>query len=169
VIDGYGAPEAVGTFVFACFLAAMTLGRWFGPALLERFGRVPVLRVLALLGIVGTTVFVFSPVTWLAIVGAVLWGLGASLGFPVGMSAGADEPAFAAGRVSVISTIGYCAFLVGPPLVGFLGDQFEVLSALMAVTALLAVSALIAPVLRPPAPAIVRVSTRTDTTRVREA
>lgn len=55
---------------------------------------------LAVLGIAGTLLFVFAPFTWLAAVGAVLWGLGASLGFPVGMSAGADEPAHAAGRVA---------------------------------------------------------------------
>ena len=46
------------------------------------------------------------------------------------MSAGADDPALAAARVSVISSIGYCAFLAGPPLIGFLGDQASVLHAL---------------------------------------
>lgn len=150
MIDGYGADEAVGTFVFAAFLSAMTLGRWFGPAALDRYGRTNVVRLLAVLGIAGTAVFVYAPFAWLAVGGAVLWGLGASLGFPVGMSAGADEPAFAAGRVSVISSIGYCAFLVGPPLIGFLGDQVGVLSALVVVAALLGLSALIAPVLAPP-------------------
>lgn len=30
-IDGYHAAAALGTLTFACFLAAMTLGRWFGP------------------------------------------------------------------------------------------------------------------------------------------
>jgi hypothetical protein len=39
------------------------------------------------------------------------------------MSAGADDPAQAAPRLSVISSIGYCAFLGGPPLIGFLGEQ----------------------------------------------
>ena len=37
--------------------------------------------------------------------GIVVWGLGASLGFPVGMSAAADDPVRAAARVSVVSTI----------------------------------------------------------------
>jgi cyanate permease len=75
-----------------------------------------------------------------------------SLGFPVGMSAGADEPAVAAPRVSVISSIGYCAFLAGPPLIGFLGQRFTVLDALTAVLALLALSGLIAGALRSPTP-----------------
>jgi MFS family permease len=149
-IDGYGAPAFVGTLAFAVFLSAMTLGRWFGPGLLDRHGRVPVIRMLSLIGIAGTLLFVFAPVTPLAFVGALLWGVGVSLGFPVGMSAGADEPQYAAGRVSVIASVGYCAFLAGPPSVGFLGDQFTVLRALTAVAVLLGIAALITAVVAPP-------------------
>lgn len=143
MIDGYGAPAAVGTVVFAAFLSAMTLGRWFGPGVLDRYGRVPVVRSLAVLAIVGSLLFVLAPVTPLALVGVVLWGLGVSLGFPVGMSAGADEPRLAAGRVSVIASIGYCAFLAGPPVVGLLGEQHGVLRALIAVSVLLGVAVLL--------------------------
>lgn len=150
VIDGYGATAAVGTLAFATFLAAMTLGRWFGPALLDKYGRVAVIRVLCVLGIGGTVLFVFAPAEPLAFAGAVLWGVGASLGFPVGMSAGADEPRYAAGRVSVIASIGYCAFLAGPPVVGFLGDHIGVLRALTAVTVLLGLAALISAAVAPP-------------------
>jgi hypothetical protein len=56
------------------------------------------------------------------------------------MSAAADDPAAAAGRVSVVASIGYCGFLSGPPLLGFLGNQFTVLSALLAVGVLLVAS-----------------------------
>ena len=151
MIDGYGTSAVVGTLAFAGFLAAMTLGRWFGPGLLDRHGRVPVIRVLSVLGIAGTVLFVFAPGTPLAFAGAVLWGLGVSLGFPVGMSAGADEPQHAAGRVSVIASVGYCAFLAGPPAVGFLGDQVSVLRALTTVAMLLGLAALITAVVAPPA------------------
>ncbi|MET8147344.1 MFS transporter [Actinoplanes sp. NPDC049668] len=149
VIDGYGAPATVGTLAFAVFLTAMTVGRWFGPALLDRFGRVIVVRALAVISLVGLMLFVFGPDTPTAFAGALLWGLGASLGFPVGMSAAADDPAKAPARVSVVASIGYCAFLGGPPLVGFLGDQLTVLRALTAVAVLLAVAAALANNLRP--------------------
>jgi MFS family permease len=66
------------------------------------------------------------------------------------MSAGADEPAFAAVRVSVIASIGYCAFLGGPPLVGFLAQHFGVRHAITAVIVLLALATVIAGVIRPP-------------------
>ena len=149
-IDGYGARAAVGTLLFAAFLTAMTIGRWFGPGLLDRFGRVVVVRVLALVAVIGLVLFVFGPGLVTAALGTLLWGLGASLGFPVGMSAGGDEPRYAAARVSVIASIGYCAFLGGPPLVGFLGDQVTVLRAVLVVAVLLGVATLVAGANRPP-------------------
>ena len=125
LIDGYQASAAAGTVGFAVFLTAMTAGRWFGPNLLDRYGRVTVVRTLAVVATGGLLLFIFSPSTPLAFVGIALWGAGTSLGFPVGMSAAADDPAAAAGRVSVVASIGYCAFLAGPPLIGFLGEQAQ--------------------------------------------
>jgi MFS family permease len=147
-IDDHGVPPSVATLAFAGFLAAMTAGRWFGPALLDLYGRVPVVRALALAGAVGAALFVFAPPP-LAFVGTLLWGAGIALGFPVGMSAAADEPASAAARVGVISSIGYCAFLAGPPAIGFLGEQVTVLRALVTVAVLLGVAALCAAVVAP--------------------
>jgi predicted MFS family arabinose efflux permease len=151
LIDGHGAPAAVGTLGFAVFLSAMTAARWFGPHALDRFGRVPVVRVLSAIALAGLLLFVLGPNIGVALLGALLWGAGTSLGFPVGMSAGSDDPAHAAGRVSVISSVGYCAFLAGPPLIGFLGEHLTVLRALLAVGVLLVVAAVLAPALRPPA------------------
>ena len=149
LIDGHHAPPAVGTLGFAVFLTAMTTGRWIGPGLLDRYGRVVVVRALALVAVIGLILFVFSPTVALAFPGALLWGAGTSLGFPVGMSAAADEPAAAAGRVSVVASIGYCAFLGGPPLIGFLGSHEGVLHALTAVAVMLAIATMLASTLRP--------------------
>ena len=142
VTEGHDQPEEVGVLAFATFLAAMTAGRLLGVRLLDRFGRVPVLRVLFALAVVGSLLVVFGT-TAIAFVGVVLWGIGASLGFPTGMSAAADDPARAAARLSVVSTIGYMAFIVGPPLLGMLGDHVGVLRSLLLV-GLLAVPALFA-------------------------
>ena len=120
------------------------------PEVLAAF---PLLARLCALAVVGLMLFVFSPWIGLAFVGALLWGAGASLGFPVGMSAAADEPAAAATRVSVVASIGYVAFLGGPPLIGFLGEHVGVHKALTVVAILLGVAALLAGALRPPMPA----------------
>ena len=137
-----------GVLGFATFLTFMTLGRVSGVKLLDRYGRVAVLRILFGAAIIGCLMVVFGNV-WVAFVGCAIWGLGASLGFPVGMSAAADDPARAPMRLSVVSTIGYTAFLAGPPLLGFLGDHFGVLRALLVVGAVSVLAMLVVPVARP--------------------
>jgi MFS family permease len=148
-IDRHHVAPAVGTLVFATFLGAMTTARWFGPAALDRYGRVAVARVLVVLATAGLVLFIFGPGIGLAVAGALLWGTGTSLGFPMGMSAAADEPALAAPRVGVVTTIGYSAFLAGPPLIGFLGQRFGVPHALIAVAVALIVAGAIAGSVRP--------------------
>jgi len=149
MIDGYGVAAALGSLTFATFLAAMTLARWFGPAALDRYGRVALNRALCICAIVGLLLVVFGGAVPLAMAGAALWGVGVSQGFPVGMSAAADDPRHAAARVSVVSSIGYLAFLTGPPLIGFLGHEVGTLRALTAAAGMVTIGLLISGVLRP--------------------
>lgn len=132
-VDGLDTGEAVGSLMFAVFVGAMTTVRFIGGRFIDRFGRVAVLRISLGSALAGLLLFVVAPVAWVAAVGAVLWGAGAALGFPVGMSAAADDPKRAAARVSVVSTVGYTAFLAGPPLLGFLGEAVGIRNALLAV------------------------------------
>ncbi len=150
MVDGHDTTNAGGALVFGVFVTAMTVGRLGGVRLLDRFGRVPVLRASAVLAGIGLVMVIFVPVLWVSIVGVVFWGLGASLGFPVGMSAAADDPKTAAARVSAVATIGYFAFLVGPPVIGFLGQQFGLLHALLVVLVLVAVAGIASGAARPP-------------------
>lgn len=147
-VEGHGLPHWAGVLALAVFLGSMTAGRILGTGLLDRHGRVPVLRALLALAAVGCLMVVVGP-AWLAFAGAALWGLGASMGFPVGISAAADDPVGAAQRISVVSTIGYTAFLGGPPLLGWLGDHTGVLHALLAVGAMLAVAFFVTPAAEP--------------------
>ena len=144
VVDGFETPHAVGAVALGIFLASMTGMRWFGTALLDRYGRVVVLRLCAVLALVGLTLFGLAPSMWLALVGIVAWGAGAALGFPVGMSAAADDPLRAAARVSVVSTIGYSAFLAGPPLLGLLAEHVGYRHALLVILAPVALGILVA-------------------------
>ncbi|MET4540967.1 MFS family permease [Arthrobacter bambusae] len=143
--DGHGQSDAAGAVGYGLFVTFMTIGRFAGTSILDRFGRVVVMRWCSATAVVGLALFVFSPVPWLAFVALAIWGLGASLGFPVGMSAAADDPVHAAARVSVVSTIGYGAFLCGPPLLGLLAEHFGILHSLLAPLVLLVVSFFLAP------------------------
>ena len=133
VVDGFGTTHAGGALAFGLFVTAMTAMRLLGTALLDRYGRIPVLRLAAGLAVVGLLLFGLVPSMPIALVGVALWGVGAALGFPVGMSAASDDPARAAARVSVVSTIGYSAFLAGPPLLGLLANQVGYRHALLVI------------------------------------
>ena len=146
--DGHGQSDAAGAAGYGLFVTFMTIGRFAGTVVLDRFGRVPVMRWCAALAVLGLGLFVFAPEPWVAYVALAVWGLGASLGFPVGMSAAADDPVKAAARVSVVSTIGYGAFLCGPPLLGLLAEHVGILHSLLAVMVMLVVSFLLSPVAR---------------------
>jgi MFS family permease len=151
LVDGYGARHWVGVVGFALFVAAMTLGRLVGPVALDRFGRVPSLLGSAIASAAGVMIMVWTGVTALAVAGIVLWGFGAALGFPVGMSAAGDDSARAARRVSVVSTIGYGAFLGGPPLLGFVGNHVGTLDSLLVIPiAMIPAALLVTSVRKPP-------------------
>ena len=133
VVDDFQVGDEVGALAFGVFVTAMTAMRWFGVGMLDRIGRVRSLVVVSGLALTGLTIFVLSPWLPLALAGAVLWGMGAALGFPVGMSAASDDPVHAPARLAVVSTIGYSAFLAGPTLLGFLADHVGYRWALAAV------------------------------------
>jgi MFS family permease len=149
VIDGYRASAVLGSTALAVFLAAMTLGRWFGPHAIDRFGRVSVLRASVAVALAGLLLIGFGHYLLVAMAGAVLMGLGISLGFPVGMSAAADDPRYAAGRVSTAASLGYVAFLGGPPAIGALADGVGILHAMLLAGVLLIAALFFARATRP--------------------
>lgn len=133
MVDGYGVDSLTGSYMYGLFVAAMTIGRFTGGFILDKYGRVPVLKGSAVLAAVGITLVIWGQHDLLAGLGILLWGLGASLGFPVGLSAAGDDPRGSAIRVGAVATIGYIAFLVGPPGLGLIGEQVGLLHALIVV------------------------------------
>jgi fucose permease len=150
-VDGHGVTEAAGALSFGVFVAAMTFGRTAGTVALDRWGRVRVLWATMVLAAIGAATVVLAGAWPVALAGVALWGAGASLGFPVGMSAAADDERHAPARVSVVAVIGYTAFLAGPPLVGLLGDQIGVLRSLLVVPLVLVPALALVPATRQPA------------------
>jgi MFS family permease len=149
-VDGHDLDQTAGAAMFTVFTIAITAARVVGGPFIDRFGRVAMLQSMSVIGVVGLALFIFSSEPWMIVAGTVLWGIGCSLAFPVGMSAAADvrDRADAAARVSAVAMIGYCAFLVGPPLIGFLGQQFGILNGLILLLGLMAVAGLAAPAAR---------------------
>lgn len=132
MVDGHELNQTLGSVVFAVFAAAMTVGRFFGGRFVDHFGGAKVMIASAVSATIGLLVVSQIDHQATAIIAVILWGLGASLGFPVAVSAAGKSGANPGARVSIASTLGYLAFLVGPPLLGFLGEAVGLRNALLA-------------------------------------
>jgi MFS family permease len=154
IIDGYHTAHWVGVGGFWLFTLSMTAGRIFGTNAIDAWGRSATLWGCAVAAATGVMLTVFGGHAVPAVIGIVLWGVGGSLGFPVGMSAASDgDPARAAARVAVVSTISYTAFLLFPPFLGWLGDEWGTLHALLVVAALMVPASLAVVAVRSQPPA----------------
>ena len=152
IVDGRDQTNAVGALWFGFFTLGMMAGRIGGVYLLDKFGRVPVLQWSAAMAIAGLALVILVEQPVLSGIGALMWGLGSSLGFPVGMSAAADNPEGSAARVSAVATVAYGAFLIGPPLIGGLGESIGILAALWVVVGVIVLAFFAAPAAKPPVP-----------------
>ncbi|MEY4367071.1 MAG: hypothetical protein RLZ28_486 [Actinomycetota bacterium] len=149
LVDNYGASPANGGVGYACLVGAMTITRFFGGNLVDRWGRDVVLRRAAWVGVAGILVIILGQ-TWfgdtalyVAWGASALWGVGVALAFPLFLSA-AGEGAESARRVALVATCGYTAFLVGPPALGFLGQSIGLLGMFWVLAGCLVVAAFVA-------------------------
>ncbi len=144
VVDGFDKPEAIGAAMLGVFVGAMTLVRLLGTRLIDRYGRVIVLRTSGIVAIVGLLLFGFAPTLALAGVGVVLWGFGAALAVPIGIAAASDDPMRAAGRVAVVSSFASVASIAAPPLLGIAAAATGARHALVLIVVALVASVVLA-------------------------
>jgi MFS family permease len=136
VRNGHGQAAAVAALFAAAFAASEAITRIFGGPIVDRLGRVRTIRVTTALGVVGVVLFILAGNPWIVLVGVLLWAVGVSMGFPLGMSAAAESGPDPAARVSVVASIGYFANLAGPPAIGVLAQSVGLLNTLWLIVAL---------------------------------
>jgi MFS family permease len=137
--DTFNATPFISTLPYICFSAAMVIGRLFGDRLATKYG--PMNLIIGggtiagvglggglLVGGIGGVVF-----GWFAA------GIGLSIVVPMLFTQAGEiaktrfEGQFAPSEgVAIVSGIAYFGFLVGPPILGFLGDAIGLRWALMA-------------------------------------
>lgn len=147
MIDGHGFDETSGTLIYAGFTLAMTIGRLSGGPVIRKLGKSMVVRLSALFAAAGLLMVIYSPFPEAAVAAVILWGLGASLGFPIAISAAAEGKGNSQIRVSIAATLGYVAFLVGPPMLGFIGEHNGLRLAMLPVMILVVIAFIIAPLI----------------------
>jgi MFS family permease len=149
VRNDHGQTAAVAALFFTAFAAGEALARIFGGPIVDRLGRVRTVRATTALGVIGVVLFIQAGNRWIVLVGVLLWAVGVSMGFPLGMSAAAESGPDPAARVSVVASIGYFANLAGPPAIGVLAQSAGLLNSLWLIVALFLAAFAAASSLRP--------------------
>lgn len=129
MVDGYQVSHSMSTVIYALFLCGMISGRLLSGRFIDRFGRVLLLRVAILSAAAGLFLVILKISLVVCMISIFLWGLGASLGFPLTISAAGDDSRYAVKRVSIVTLSGYTASLSGPPVLGLLANQVGLLHA----------------------------------------
>ena len=125
--DVFGAVPFVAGLAVA--IGAFTQGttRFFADRFVERHQPVAVARVLLGVLAAGTLVVFLAPSSGLALVGFALMGVGTSAIFPLAMSAAAQRTDRAAAtNVAALAQFSFVAFLLGPPLLGYVAQAFGI-------------------------------------------
>lgn len=145
VVDDYKESATIAGTAYSVLLGSMAITRFFGGNLADRFGRALTLRATGLAGIIGliTIIAGVNISIWFAYVGAALWGVGVALAFPLFLSAAGEQPQ-GARSVALVTTFGYAAFLVGPPLLGLLGQAWGLTNMYWVITLFLVMSVIVA-------------------------
>ena len=89
--DNHGQTAAVAALFFTAFAACEGLTRIFAGPVVDRLGRVATIRLTTALGLIGIAAFILAGNRWIVLLGVVLWAVGVSMGFPLGMSAAAES------------------------------------------------------------------------------
>jgi len=120
----------VAGFTVALFAFSQATTRFFADSFVDRYSPSGVARVLLAMMATGVVIVFFSPAPFFSMLGFALLGIGTSALFPLAISAAAqrtDRPA--AINVAALSQISFVAFLLGPPLLGFVSDHWGIRSA----------------------------------------
>jgi predicted MFS family arabinose efflux permease len=118
------ASPALAALAPALFAGSAAAARFGGHGLAGRIRETTLLRAGAVVGAAGTLLAALAPVAGLALLGVAVAGAGISICAPILFSLagrGADETVRGA-AVSIVTTIAYLGFLVGPAVVGLLAD-----------------------------------------------
>ena len=147
------SPLAIGV-VYAAFSLVMAATRLSGDALADRFGDVAIVRVSALAATLGIAGFALAPNVASAFAFASLAGAGVAIVYPLAVTAVAARPGRSpTDNVAAMNMVSFSAFLLAPPLIGFLSEATSLRVALGALVPFALTTLALSAEVRPRAPA----------------
>ncbi len=138
------ASPLVISIIYSFFAAVMAAVRLSGDAIGERFAAKQIVQVSGVAASLGIVIFASAPNVGVAMLGAALSGMGVAIVYPLAMTAAARRPGTPADNVAAMTMVSFTAFLLAPPLIGFVSDVFGLRIALLMLAPIAASTALLA-------------------------
>jgi fucose permease len=140
------APEATAALAPSFFSAALAIGRLAGDRLIARVSAPTVARMCALVAGLGMTSIILAPAPVVVFGGLIGVGLGLSVLVPLVFGvAGRSKDMHTGTAIAAVATVGYFAFLIGPPTIGLIAEQVTLRGAFILLVVLLGLIAVLAP------------------------
>lgn len=122
--DELGITLFASGFGYAAFQLAMTIMRFAGDHVRDRFGPVNTVRFCSAASVAGLLCVGLAPNLAVVIVGFAITGAGISNLVPVAFSAAGNLPGLQPGiGLSVTTMLGYSGILAAPSLIGFIAEH----------------------------------------------
>lgn len=143
--DVMSASPLLIAVTYAFFSVVMAAVRLSGDAISERFGETAVIRASGLAATVGIGLFALAPSTFWVFVAAAISGAGVAIVFPLAVTAAANRSGrSAADNVAALNMVAFTAFLIAPPMVGFLSEAVGLRYALLSLAPIAFITFLLA-------------------------
>jgi MFS family permease len=118
--------HATATAAFVMFMTTLTISRFAGDKLVNRYGVKILMQYSGVFIALGFALAVIFPYPLAAIAGFALVGIGTSCIVPLVFSeAGRSKTMSKGPAVAAVSTVGYLGFLMVPPVVGFVAQALN--------------------------------------------
>lgn len=138
--DAFDVPAIIESAALPTFILAMAATRLAADRVIDRFGARPIAVLTLAAATLGVAIIVAAPHAYVAILGFALAGFGASVAYPLMISAAAkigDRPA--SENVAALTFVVQLVILISPVLIGALAEGFGVRAAFGALLPLLVV------------------------------
>lgn len=121
-----GQDVTFSAVAFGTYATGMTIGRIFGDRIRSKFGDRKLLIYNTLLAFAGLSFAIVLATPYVTLVGFFIVGLGVANIVPIIFSLAGNTPGVnPAVGISMVTSIGYTGFFVGPPTIGYLSDIFN--------------------------------------------
>ncbi|MCV9927969.1 MFS transporter [Flavobacterium sp. LS1R49] len=123
--DVVKAPGALVILGYTSFMIMMASGRFLGDGLILKFGRKKVLQISGIVISLGLFTSVLFPYIIPCTIAFMFVGLGVSTVVPTLYSVAGKNPTVPAGEaLTIVSSVSFLGFLMGPPVIGYIAEAF---------------------------------------------